>query len=338
MQKIDAKLAVTVKSSLRDLAPGILAALAVGTVALLVGQRIPVLGGPVAAVLLGGIITLSFGQHARLALGLKFAGSRFLQVAVVLLGARLSLGDISRIGLSSLPILVGTLVVCFVGGRLIGRALKIEDNTRMLITVGTGICGASAIATVAPVIGATAAQVSYAMSTIFLFNISAVLLFPLLGNWLNMSQTDFGLFAGTAVNDTSSVVAAASAFGLFAVNYAVVVKLVRTLAIVPIAITLGIHHAQPNDLPWYRKIFSYIPWFLVGFLIFALINSVAPLPYTVTDAASFLANALITVALAAIALSTDVAAIKRAGLRPLVLGAALWLLVMVSSLILIRLF
>ncbi|XBH21210.1 putative sulfate exporter family transporter [Jonesiaceae bacterium BS-20] len=320
------------------LTPGILAAVTLGVSALVLGKWLPVVGGPVFAVLLGAGIVLGFGRCAGLQPGLKFASKWFLQIAVVLLGAKLSLKDISQIGLSSLPILIGTLGVCFLGGRFIGKALKIDDNTRTLITVGTGICGASAIATVAPVIAATAAQVSYAMSTIFLFNIGAVLLFPVLGNLLNLSDFDFGLFAGTAVNDTSSVVAAAATFSVAAMNYAVVVKLVRTLAIIPVAVTLGIKHAQVTYKPWYLRIFQYVPWFLIGFILLALLNSVAPLPPSAAEPITFLATMLITVALAAIALSTDIQAIKQAGFRPLILGAVLWALLIVTSLALLWLF
>lgn len=321
-----------------SLAPGIFAAVALGLMALALGRWLPVVGGPVFAVLIGAGIVIGFGRRKVLQPGLKFASKWFLQVAVVLLGAKLSLKDISQIGLSTLPILVGTLLVCFVGGRVIGKALKIDDNTRTLVTVGTGICGASAIATIAPVIGATAAQVSYAMSTIFLFNIGAVVLFPILGNLLNLSDFDFGLFAGTAVNDTSSVVAAAATFSVVAMNYAVVVKLVRTLAIIPVAVTLGIKHAQVSDKPWYRRIFQYVPWFLVGFILLALLNSVAPLPASAAEPITFVATLLITVALAAIALSTDIAAIKQAGFRPLILGAVLWTLLIVTSLALLWIF
>lgn len=314
--------------------PGALVAVAVGVVAIAFGQMFPVVGGPVTAVILGVAITVVIGKRANLAPGLKFVGSRFLQVAVVLLGIKLSFGDISKIGLSTLPILVGTLAVCFIGGHYIGRALNIEKNTRTLITVGTGICGASAIATIAPIIGATAAQVAYAMSTIFLFNIAAVILFPILGHMLNMSDFDFGLFAGTAVNDTSSVVAAAATFSLVAMNYAVVVKLVRTLAIVPVALVLGAQNAQPDDLPWYRKIPQYIPWFLVGFLILVVFNSLVPIQAQVVDTVTFISTSLITLALAAIGLSTDVLAFKVAGFKPVILGLILWILVMGSSLLL----
>lgn len=327
-----------VKNLNTDIAPGLLVAVTVGLVALIIGSLFPIIGGPVVAVLLGGGISLLRGHHPRLVPGLRFVSTWFLQIAVVLLGAKLSSGDIAKTGLSTLPLLVGTLGVCFLGGRVIGKWLGIEENTRTLITVGTGICGASAIATVAPIVAATAAQISYAMSTIFLFNVAAVLIFPLLGHLFGMSDLDFGLFAGTAVNDTSSVVAAAATFSVVAINYAVVVKLVRTLAIIPVALVLGVKHATPSTKPWYRRAFGYIPWFLIGFLLLAGLNSLFTFPSSILEVATTGSTAMITLALAAIGLSTDIESIRKAGIKPLLLGAILWILIMGSSLLLLWLF
>ena len=157
----------------------------------------------------------------------------------MILGSQLSLAQIAKVGLESLPVMLGTLVVCLAAAWLIGRWLGITGDLRTLIGVGTGICGASAIAAVTPVIGAVSIDVAYAISAIFLFNIAAVLAFPLLGHLLGLSQHAFGLFAGTAVNDMSSVVATATTYGAAATNFAVVVKLVRILMIIPITLALA---------------------------------------------------------------------------------------------------
>ncbi len=231
-------------ATLRPALPGIVVALAVGIVATVVGTLVPVVGGPVPAVVLGVLVgwlvrRRTEGELGNLAPGVKFASSRVLQAAVVLLGAQLSIGAVLRIGAETLPVMLTTLVVCLVGAWLLGRALRVSSTLRTLIGVGTGICGASAIAAVTPVIGAVGADVAYAMSTIFLCNIAAVFLFPLLGHALGLSQHAFGVFAGTAVNDTSSVVATATVYGRQATDTAVVVKLVRTLMIIPIVIGLA---------------------------------------------------------------------------------------------------
>jgi len=170
---------------------------------------------------------------------MRTASKSVLQLSVVVLGSQLSLAQIAKVGLESLPVMIGTLVVCLAAAWLIGRWLGITGNLRTLIGVGTGICGASAIAAVTPVIGAIGIDVAYAISTIFLFNIAAVLVFPIVGHLLGLSQHAFGLFAGTAVNDMSSVVATATTYGPAATNFAVVVKLVRTLMIIPISLGLA---------------------------------------------------------------------------------------------------
>jgi uncharacterized membrane protein YadS len=276
---------------------------------------------------------------------------------VVVLGDQLSLTEIVRVGLASLPVMLGTLTAALVGAFWIGRWLGVTGNLRTLIGVGTGICGASAIAAVTPVIGAVGVDVAYAVSTIFLFNVSAVLLFPVLGHVLGMSQHAFGLFAGTAVNDMSSVVAASTTYGQQAATYAVVVKLTRTLLIIPISLGLAalVARRERRSAPLAHtghplaaveeaveevvvearqrvRIGRLVPRFLIGFLVVAAANSAGLIPTSVHPALSQVSVLLITVALSAIGLSTDLAGLRRAGHRPLVLGASLWVVVSLTSL------
>ncbi|WJY01681.1 YeiH family protein [Curtobacterium sp. SP.BCp] len=335
-------------ATLRPALPGIVVALAVGIVATVVGTLVPVVGGPVPAVVLGVLVgwlvrRRTEGELGNLAPGVKFASSRVLQAAVVLLGAQLSIGAVLRIGAETLPVMLTTLVVCLVGAWLLGRALRVSSTLRTLIGVGTGICGASAIAAVTPVIGAVGADVAYAMSTIFLCNIAAVFLFPLLGHALGLSQHAFGVFAGTAVNDTSSVVATATVYGRQATDTAVVVKLVRTLMIIPIVIGLaGLEarrtartQAAVGDAAGRAggvRVFRLVPWFLIGFLVVVLLRTVGVLPAAAAPGFASVATFLITVALAAIGVSTDFGALRRAGFRPMVLGIVLWALVAGTSL------
>ena len=317
------------------LVPGVALAAAIALVATGIGHALPLLGAPVAGLLLGVALSRAVAARPRLQPGVAFAGRSLLQVAVVLLGSALSLRQVAHVGASSLPVMLGTLAVCLALAYLLGRWLGIGRDLRTLIGVGTGICGASAIAAVSPVIRARSADVAYAISTIFLFNLVAVLAFPPLGHLLGLSQHDFGLFAGTAVNDTSSVVAAASTYGSSATDYAVVVKLTRTLMIIPICLGLAaLTRSGEREASALRRVSRLVPWFLVGFIVLAALNSLGWVPSAahqpLRDASVF----LITLALTAIGLRTDVAGLRRAGSRPLLLGLLLWVAVAGTSLVL----
>jgi uncharacterized integral membrane protein (TIGR00698 family) len=332
---------------LTALLPGLGLAVAIAVVATIVGRRFPLVGGPVTGIVLGVVLATAIRPGARLLPGITFSSKAVLQTSVVVLGSQLSLMQIVRVGVGSLPVMLGTLAVALGAAYLLGRWLGVVGNLRTLIGVGTGICGASAIAAVTPVIGAVGAEVTYAISTIFLFNVSAVLAFPIIGHLLGMSQHAFGLFAGTAVNDMSSVVATATTYGPEAANFAVVVKLTRTLLIIPIVLALAAMTARrdqrlaadilvPGDLaaiePPKVNIWRLVPKFLIGFLIVAAANTAGLIPATVHPALSQVSVFLITVALSAIGLSTDLAGLRRAGHRPLLLGALLWIVVSLASL------
>ena len=287
--------------------------LAIGLAAVALGAFVPLVGAPVFAVACG--VALSpFVRRPQPVLDL--AKGPILQSSIVLLGAQLSIGEVVHVGVGSLPVMLGTLAVCLGLAWVVGRLFGIPNDLRTLIGVGTGICGASAIAAVTPAIKAKSNDVAYAISTIFLFNVAAVVLFPPLGHALGLSQEAFGVFAGTAVNDTSAVVAAAAGYGPVAAQHAVVVKLVRTLMIVPVVLYLS------------RGRFTRPPWFLVSFLVMAAL----PVPAGLQPALHRLAMLCIAVALAAVGLSTDVAALRRAGARPLLLGLILWVAVAATSL------
>ena len=312
--------------------PGLAACLGIAAMATAVSRVIPVLSAPICAIILGVLASVFLRRDGestvtrRLAPGTGTAGKQLLQVAVVLLGTQLSLTQVARTGLSSLPVMLGTLAACLIAAVVIGRALRIGKDLRTLIGVGTGICGASAIAAITPVIGAVEADVAYAVSTIFVFNIAAVLTFPLIGHALGLSQASFGLFAGTAVNDTSSVVAAATSYGALATRHAVVVKLTRTLLIIPVSLTLAARSGREV------KRTRLVPWFLIGFLVASAADTIGLVPAGARAASSDLSVFLIAVALAGIGLSTNARGLRRAGPRPLLLGACLWIVVSATSL------
>jgi uncharacterized integral membrane protein (TIGR00698 family) len=336
----------------RAVAPGLALALGVAAVATVAGQHIPLVGSAVPGAVIGAAIAIVIKPGARLTPGLKWSSTFILQCSVVLLGAQLSLAEAAQVGLSSLPVMLGTLAVCLGAAWLYGRLLGVPRDLRTLIGVGTGICGGSAIAAVSPVIEAASADVAYAISTIFLFNIAAVLAFPLLGHALGMSQQSFGLFAGTAVNDTSSVVATATTYGAAATSHAVVVKLVRTLMIIPVCLGLagltarrqraaagtaaaGTTAAAAGAAPARMspaRVLTLVPWFLVGFVAIAAVNSAGVIPAGAHGPLQHVSVFLVAVALSAIGLSTNVAALRTAGHRPLLLGALLWVTVAAASL------
>ncbi|GAA5202062.1 YeiH family protein [Microbacterium jejuense] len=316
------------------LVPGIALCLAIGAVSVAVGAVAPVVGTAIPAIALGVAVAAIRRPGPGVQPGVAFSSKWLLQAAVVLLGAHLSLQDVLAVGAESLPVMLSTLTVCLLAARGLGRAMRIDGRLRTLIGVGTGICGASAIAAVAPVIAATSGEIAYAVSTIFVFNIAAAVAFPLLGHALGLDAHTFGLLAGTAINDTSSVIAAATTFGAGALGFAVVVKLVRTLMILPISVGLALRQPRDSEAsllrrPW--RIVTLVPWFIVGFTVMVLANSAGLIAPGVRGAMLFGSGVLIAVALAGIGLSTDLAAIRRAGWRPLALGAVLSLLVTATA-------
>ena len=327
---------------------GLVVALLVAGVATALGTLVPIVGGPVFGILLGALAAAVVPalRAPRFEPGYAVAAKPVLQLSIVVLGTGLSLQQVVRVGGQSLPVMLGTLAVALGGAWLLGRWLGVRGDTQILIGVGTGICGASAIAATTAVIKAKQAQVAYAIGTIFTFNIAAVLLFPPIGHLLGMSPHAFGLWAGTAINDTSSVVAASFAYGGDAGSYGLVVKLTRTLMLIPIVIFLAVRTARRDArlaaaergeasagfslraMPW-RKI---VPLFLIGFIAAATLDSLGVIPESWHPALSALGTFLITTALAGIGLSLRFADMRSAGSRPLLLGALLWVAVALSSL------
>jgi uncharacterized integral membrane protein (TIGR00698 family) len=316
------------------LLPGLGLSVVLALVATALGREVPVVGPAVTAIVLGVLVRIVADPGAWATPGVSFSSRRLLQAAIVLLGTGLSLGTVLRVGAGSLPVMLVTLAVALGGGLVIGRALGIASPLRTLLAVGTGICGASAIAAVASVVEVEAVDVAYAISTIFVFNVAAVLLFPPLGHLLGLGPHAFGLWAGTAVNDTSSVVAAGYAYSHAAGAYAVVVKLTRTLLIVPIVLVLASLERRRAGAPERpRRRGGPVPLFVVGFVLAASANSAGLVGSQARRDLSTLALFLVAVALAAVGLSAQPARIRAAGMRPLLLGALLWLLVASTSLL-----
>lgn len=311
---------------------GFLLCVAIAIAATLLGHFVPVVGAPVFSILIGVAIAIYARPKGALAPGVRFASKTLLQWSIVLLGAHLSIQEIAHGGARSLPVMLGTLVITFALSYYVGRALGLDRNLRRLLGVGTAICGGSAIAAVSSVIEADQADVAFALGTVFFFNVVAVLVFPALGHALKMSQSAFGLWAGTAINDTSSVVAAAFSYGREAGTTGVIVKLTRTLLIVPIVLfyawrRIQTLHAEGRGIPW-----KAMPWFVLWFLIAATLNSFGLIPGILQGPIQQVALFAIVVALAGVGLGTDAEKIKSSGFKPLALGAILWVAIVVSSL------
>lgn len=335
---------------------GLLVVVAVTAVAVPLGRLVPLVGGPVFGILIGVIAgsVIPLLRSETLRPGYDFASKTLLQLSIVVLGTGLSLQQVARVGLSSLPVMLGTLAIALGGAWLFGRILGVRGDTQTLIGVGTAICGGSAIAAATAAIGAKRSSVAYALATIFTFNIVAVLTFPPIGHLLGLSSEAFGLWAGTAVNDTSSVVAAGYAYSQAAGDQAIVVKLTRSLTLIPIVLALvalkirrenraaraldaagegsykGSTASIRKPLPW-RKL---VPLFLIGFIAAAGLRSAGAVPEGWLPTLTVIGSTLITAALAAIGLSLRPRELRDAGPRPLLLGAILWILVATGSLVL----
>jgi len=321
-------------SSIANMLIGLVPVIIIGAAAWEIGTAFPILGGPVVAILIGLVFGQIFGERKEFAAGIKFASRTILQSSIVLLGTGMSLKQVATIGGNGLPVMIGTLILCVAAGIVIGRGLNVERETRILITYGTAICGASAIATMSAVIGASGPAIAVSVTVIVLYNVLAAILFPTLGHMMGLSPEAFGMWAGTAINDTSSVMAAATVYGALAASYAVVVKLTRTLAIVPLAIfqtwfqNKQLPYELRKEISWYKL----VPSFMLIFLAATAINSIGIIPESWSGILKFLSHFGITVAMAAIGMSSSLNTVKCAGSRPLVLGGILWIAVAISSL------
>jgi uncharacterized membrane protein YadS len=220
--------------------PGLALVLGLSCIAAWLGSLLPVVGGPVFGILIGMLLGNTWGRPAPAVPGILFSSKKVLQWAVIVLGAGISLGQVWHTGVESLSVMLITLAAAFLAAYGFGRWMGVPSNLKSLIGVGTAICGGSAIAAVSPIVEAKEEEIAYSISTIFLFNVIAVLIFPPLGHWMGFSDEAFGLWAGTAINDTSSVVAAGYVYSDAAGEYATIVKLTRTMMIIPICLLFAL--------------------------------------------------------------------------------------------------
>lgn len=318
---------------------GVLLCLIIAIPSFFLGKLLPIVGGPVFAILLGMIITFFIKGKVRdyVSSGITFTSKKILQYAVVLLGFGLNLTSIVQVGGQSLPIILATITTSLVISFVLYKLMRTPSKISTLIGVGSSICGGSAIAATAPVIDADDEEIAQSISVIFLFNILAALIFPTLGGLLGLSNEGFALFAGTAVNDTSSVTAAASSWdgmhpGANTLDGATIVKLTRTLAIIPITLCLAFYRTrkakkQSTDTETKVSLKKIFPFFIIFFVLASVITTVSVslgVPNSFFSPLKELSKFFIIMAMAAIGLNTNIVKLIKSGAKPIFMGFCCW--------------
>lgn len=324
---------------------GIIICLIIAIPSYILGTYFPIIGGPVIAILAGMAVAIVLKDKSAFDKGIKFVSKKVLQWAVILLGFGMNLSVVAETGLQSLPIIISTIAVSLLVAFFLSKALRIQKNTGTLIGVGSSICGGSAIAAASPVIGADDEEVAQSISVIFFFNVLAAIIFPALGTVIGFSTSSgeaFGIFAGTAVNDTSSVTACASTWdsmwglGTETLDKAVTVKLTRTLAIIPITLVLAFLKTRREGTDSKVSLKSVFPFFILFFVLASVITTICTafgIPDSAFSPFKTLSKFMIVLAMAAIGLNTDIVKLVRTGGKPLILGLSCWVSITAVSLL-----
>lgn len=320
----------SIPAQIKSYAPGFALALVIALLAKGIEALLPfdVIGASVIAMFIGMLINGYRKPGKTTAPGVKFTAKKILKFAIILLGASLNVTTILNVGRMSLTVMLFTLLTCFGGGYFIGRALGLDWKLSNLISAGTGICGGSAIAAVAPVIDAKDSDIAYALSATFLFDMAMIVLFPIMGRAMGLSDMAYGLWAGTAVNDTSSVVAAGYAFSEGAGDFATMVKLTRTLAIIPITLVLAFVRTKRAKTDGTKVNFKKIfPMFILYFLLASVVTTIcvsAGVSASVFAPLKTLSKFLIVMAMCAVGLNTNIVKLVKTGGKPLIMGFCCW--------------
>ncbi len=332
---------------------GVLLCIGIAAPAWLLGRAFPVVGGPIFGILIGMALCLALRDKEVYRAGIAFTSKKILQAAVVLLGFGLNLGVIAQTGKQSLPIIICTITTSLVIAWLFHKATGTPGQISMLIGVGSSICGGSAVAATASVIDAKDEDIAQAISVIFFFNVLAAVLFPPLGHLLGFDTASgeaFGVFAGTAVNDTSSVTATAATWdsmwnlGTATLDKAVTVKLTRTLAIIPITMAIAFMQTRKEDVRERAEgknvsVLSVFPMFILYFILASVITTAATgagVPADIFTPLKELSKIFIIMAMAAIGLNTNVVEHVKKGGKPILMGLCCWIGITVMSLVLQR--
>ena len=315
---------------------GIGLSIGIALVGSVMGYFVPVIGSVIFSLIIGILLRHIVTIPESYEQGIKFSSKKILQWAIIVMGFTLSFKTAIHLGLTSLPITLFTITVALLFSYFIGKWMRINKKITTLIGVGTAICGGSAIAAVSPIIEADDDEIAFSMSTIFLFNIIAVFLFPFLGHLMNMTSIGFGYFAGAAINDTSSVVAAGYTYSTQAGDTATVVKLIRALMIVPICFLLLFIKIRKERVERSVQMKKIFPWFILYFFLATIFVTIVPLPNELSSILKSISTFMISIALAAIGLSVNIKTFKKIGLKPVYLGALTWLIVASTAIIMQR--
>ena len=294
--------------------------------ALLFAFTLTPIASPPTALLLGIAYALAFGQPAPDKV--RAATKVLLQASVVGLGFGMDLHRVLRAGADGFVYTAGSIAFALTLGWVLGRVLEVGAKTAYLVSVGTAICGGSAIAAVGPVVNASGEQMSIALGIVFLLNSAALLIFPAIGHLLGLTQPQFGLWAALAIHDTSSVVGACLKYGPDALAVGATVKLARALWIVPVCLASAARRHSSVKIQW--------PWFILIFALAAAMNTFLPGAARSWSALNSAAKAGLTATLFLIGTGLSRAALRKVGPRPLVQGAALWAIVATTTLALVR--
>lgn len=282
--------------------------------------------------LLAGIILSLILQGNQWQSFAKQWSTRLLQLSVIFLGASLNFNHVLAEGIEGIIITFLSILFVFLLGHFGSKALNVNREQGTLITMGTAICGGSAIGALSPVIKADTMAITVSIAVVFLLNAAAVFIFPFLGSFFSLTQEQFGLWSALAIHDTSSVVAASSIYGDKALEIATTVKLIRALWIIPVTLVFSFLRTEG------RKGKMTIPWFIFGFLGVSMLFTFAGFPPSYKTNITIMAKTGFSITLFLIGLTFEFKKIKSVGIRPLVLGIGLWLIVSALSLILIKMY
>jgi len=279
-------------------------------------------GAPIA--LISGFVFVFLFGHPFLRYNAK-AVNWLLKIAVVGLGFGMNLKETLSVGKEGLSLTIVSIVLVLILGYLIGKFLKMQRKTMHLVSTGTAICGGSAIAAVAPIINASEKEISISLGVIFLLNSIALLVFPSIGHFFNLTEHQFGLWSAVAIHDTSSVVGAAADYGDEALKVATTVKLSRALWIIPLSIfSIFLFKGKSKKVK--------IPWFILLFIAAIILNSYVDLPEMITSSITVSSKSLLVLTLFLVGAGLSIENIKSSGWKPMLLGVSLWITVSAVSL------